>query len=193
MTPDEPAFILSEEDQKSLLNVAKEVLRLAVTEGPEATAKAKDLPLPDIADQVLGVFVTLSKDSKLRGCQGVIEAKNALINNIILSTKNAALKDTRFSPVTPDELDRLTIEINILSPFKASNLDDFLLGRDGIMMIKDGKSALFLPSVPACRGWSLTQTLKELSKKAKLPEDAWKEGARFETFTSTCFEAPYLD
>ena len=55
----------------------------------------------------------------------------------------------------------------------------------------EGHRALFLPQVPAEQGWNLEQTLRALSHKAGLPEDAWKDArARYSVFTGTVFEEP---
>ena len=62
-----------------------------------------------------------------------------------------------------------------------------MLGRDGMTLEKDGCFAVFLPQVAPEQGWDLPTTLSYLSQKAGLPADAWREGAKFETFQAEVF------
>ena len=64
---------------------------------------------------------------------------------------------------------------------------DIRIGTDGVVLRKDGKSAVFLPQVAPEQGWDLETTLKHLSMKAGLPTDARKEGATFLTFQADVF------
>jgi len=41
------------------------------------------------------------------------------------------------------------------------------------------------------QGWSREEILSNLSKKAVLPYDAWKEGAELEIFQNQKYSAPY--
>jgi AMMECR1 domain-containing protein len=50
---------------------------------------------------------------------------------------------------------------------------------------------VFLPEVAAEQGWTREETLSHLSRKAGLPADAWREGARFQVFTTVKYTAPY--
>ena len=60
-----------------------------------------DIPKPKLTDpyfnEKLGVFVTLKKDGMLRGCVGVIPPSRTLENNILMSTRQSALNDRRFT------------------------------------------------------------------------------------------------
>ena len=61
-------------------------------------------------------FVTLYKDQKLRGCVGTLfPMENDLIHEIMENASEAALKDPRFPPVTPEELPQITYTVDILS------------------------------------------------------------------------------
>jgi AMMECR1 domain-containing protein len=52
---------------------------------------------------------------------------------------------------------------------------------------KNGRSAVFLPQVAPEQGWDVNQMLTQLSLKARLPADAWKEGASFLVFQADVF------
>ncbi|UCE47020.1 MAG: AMMECR1 domain-containing protein, partial [Phycisphaerales bacterium] len=58
---------------------------------------------------------------------------------------------------------------------------------DGVVLNKDNRSAVFLPQVAPEQGWDLDQTLTQLSLKAQLPGDAWKQGASFLVFQADVF------
>ena len=52
----------------------------------------------------MGAFVTLKKNGRLRGCVGHIQPLGAVWKEIRDVTLLAATKDTRFSPLKPEEL-----------------------------------------------------------------------------------------
>jgi len=131
------------------------------------------------------VTLTLNKNGDLRGCIGSLEAKQELWKDIQENALNAAFKDTRFNPLEKKELNNIEIEVSVLSnperlDFKDS--DDLLRkvnNKMGIILKKGFLSATFLPQV-----WNQISVknkfLEQLSLKAGLNKDAWKEkDARF--------------
>ena len=64
---------------------------------------------------------------------------------------------------------------------------DIVLGRDGMTLEKNGCFAVFLPQVAPEQAWDLPTTLSYLSQKAGLSPDAWRSGAKFETFQAEVF------
>jgi AMMECR1 domain-containing protein len=56
-----------------------------------------------------------------------------------------------------------------------------------VVLNKAGRSAVFLPQVAHEQGWDLNQTLTQLSLKAGLQGDDWKEGASFLVFQADVF------
>ena len=148
-----------------------------------------------------GVFVTLyekqqqlsasnqSLHKQLRGCIGYIYPTKSLLEAVCENAINAACNDPRFSPVVSDELDNLDLEINILTkPAIISSWEDIKLGQDGVILKKGDRQAVFLPKVATEFGWDLPQTLGELSVKAGLSPDAWRQGSQFEVFQSQIFD-----
>ena len=81
--------------------------------------KTMDLPknLPeDLFENRAGVFVSLKKNERLRGCIGTfMPTQQNIAMEIIENAVSAAIDDPRFSPITLDELDDLTISVDILS------------------------------------------------------------------------------
>ncbi len=127
-------------------------------------------------DNKAAVFVTLTKNGRLRGCIGTVVAQQPLIDAVMDMAVGAACNDPRFPRVTPEELKITKIEISVLSPMeKIASHEDILPGVHGVVVRKGARSGLFLPQV-----WeSLPQKndfLSELcSQKAGIPPDAWKD------------------
>ena len=133
-------------------------------------------------------FVTLKKNSRLRGCIGDIFPQRPLYKSVILNAIHACINDKRFPAVTEAECNDITIEISALTaPEPIASPDEIRIGVDGVVLNKDGRSAVFLPQVAPEQGWDLETTLTRLSMKAGLPADAWKEGAAFLTFQANVF------
>ena len=99
----------------------------------------------------------------------------------------AATEDPRFPPVTADELPEIKIEISVLSPPKpVKDVEEIKVGRDGLIIRKGWASGLLLPQVPVEWGWSREEFLRQVSLKAGLPPDAWRE-AELYRFTAQVF------
>jgi AmmeMemoRadiSam system protein B/AmmeMemoRadiSam system protein A len=136
----------------------------------------------------MGAFVTLKKrlNGELRGCIGNIIAQRSLYESIPMLTKDAALHDYRFKPVMADEITGLELELSILSkPEAIKDIRSIQLGTHGIILKNNGKSAVYLPEVAVEQRWDLTTTLEQLSLKAGLTKDMWRDSKTiFETFTT---------
>lgn len=122
-------------------------------------------------------FVTLTENGELRGCIGSLEAHKELWRDVIDNAKNAAFCDTRFNPVRKDELNKIHIEISVLSESQKLGIGKEVFNKIndemGIILKKGWNSATFLPQV-----WkqlpSKEEFLKHLSGKAGLGKDEWK-------------------
>lgn len=150
-----------------------------------------------------GAFVTLNTHNvignPLRGCIGYIEPKFALYDVIHKVSISSATEDTRFSPVSIDEMDNITIEISILTPPKileVSSPNDYLekivIGRDGLIAERGMRRGLLLPQVPIDhdRNWDVETFLNHTCSKAWLSSDAWKDikGTKISSFQAIIFE-----
>lgn len=179
---------LRDSDKKSLLLIARKTVEYAVS--------GKSVPDPDelgvnispAMKQKMGAFVTLHKNARLRGCIGEIPPRRPLYQAVSAQAVNSSLNDWRFSPVTTSELKEIDIEISALTPpVKVNSYKDIVIGRDGVILSKDGRSAVFLPQVAPEQGWDLAETLSNLAEKAGLDANAWKSGAEFQTFQAIVF------
>jgi AmmeMemoRadiSam system protein B/AmmeMemoRadiSam system protein A len=174
---------LTEEDQKQLLALARGTLEFAVRIGGMPKPDDFGIKVTPGMEQVMGAFVTLHQHGQLRGCIGEIFPRRPLFKAVMENAINAGLKDPRFEPVTVNELPMLEYEISALTPPRAvDSYKDIIIGRDGMVIEKLGRSAVYLPQVAPEQGWDLPTTLSHLSQKAGLPADAWKEGASFTVF-----------
>jgi len=170
---------LTADDRRELLSYARETIDRFVTTGTAPLSR-------DTAPRLLrrqGVFVTIKKDGQLRGCVGRLVPNGPLHWLVGAVALEAAMADPRFRPVRPSELGRLEIEVSLLTtPRQVAGPDDLVPGRDGVVLVKDGKSAVFLPEVASDEGWARDQWLNELAVKAGLTPDAWRDGAMLFAF-----------
>ncbi|HNY79066.1 MAG: AmmeMemoRadiSam system protein A [Sedimentisphaerales bacterium] len=186
--------MLNEVQQNELLRIARDTVRAVVTGQP--------LPKPQSDDPALtapcGCFVTLKNRRRLRGCIGQFTSDKPLIELTVDMAKASASSDPRFlgDPITPGELDKLDVEISVLSPLEKT--DDPLslrLGTDGIYIRSGCSSGCFLPQVATETGWSQEEFLSYCcSHKAGLSPDAWKDPkTQVFLFTAEVFGAAFRD
>ena len=179
---------LTEEDKKQLLALARKTIIYALRNRRVPQASDLGITITDSMRKPRAAFITLKKHSLLRGCIGDIFPQRPLYRSIIVNAINACFNDRRFQPVTEDECGDVTIEISALTtPEPVDSADKIRIGTDGVVLSKDGRSAVYLPQVAPEQGWDINQTLTQLSLKAQLPPDAWKEGASFLVFQAVVF------
>jgi len=179
---------LSAADRALLLQLARETIRRHFDGGG-------DLPAPECATPALaeprGAFVTLKRDGELRGCIGHLGQDVPLCRVVREMAVAAAFQDRRFPPLSRGEFDGVTIEISALTrPRAIGSVAEIVIGRDGVIIRKGLRSAVFLPQVAVEQGWDRDTLLTQLALKAGLPGDAWREGAEFQTFQAEVFGEP---
>jgi AmmeMemoRadiSam system protein B/AmmeMemoRadiSam system protein A len=179
---------LSETDKRQLLTLARKTLSAYLQNSKSPSAADLGVQVSSAMKVNRAAFVTLKKQGALRGCIGDVLPRQPLYQSVIENAINAAVNDPRFMPVSQSEVKGLTIEISALTvPQPVQSADQIRLGTDGIILSKAGRRALFLPQVAPEQGWTIQQTLTELSRKAGLPPDAWREGASFQVFQAEVF------
>ena len=129
-------------------------VRLARAEVEAWVCACKRLDVPtDLPAEMLnvraGVFVSLHKEGRLRGCIGTIEpARRCVAEEIIENAISASSRDPRFSPVREDELDALEISVDVLAlPEKIKSADELDVTRYGVIVSKGMKRGLLLPNL----------------------------------------------
>jgi AmmeMemoRadiSam system protein A len=175
---------LSETDRRSLLALA----RRAIAEAVSLQNSAGDIPQSGVLGERRGVFVTLHKRGRLRGCIGVIEAFEPLGDSIARCAANAALHDPRFSPVRSEELPELEIELSLLSPLEPILPENIEIGKHGLLISQGPRRGLLLPQVAVEHKLGREQFLEETCRKAGLNAKAWQEPeTQIYGFTSEVF------
>ena len=177
-------FTLNNEEKKEILMVSRKTLNSYISDGviPKFNFDNEKYKLK------CGGFVTLNKDGNLRGCIGYIEPFKPLLETIIEMTINASTKDPRFSPVSSEELEKIKIDISILSPLeKIEDIDKIIVGKHGILIRKGRYSGVLLPQVATEWGWERKTFIEQTCNKAGLPIDSYKEGADIYIFSAQIF------
>jgi uncharacterized protein len=171
---------LSETDRKSILELARQ----AVAEAVCRKRLLEEIPKTEAFEPHCGVFVTLHVGGKLRGCIGVIEAKQRLGESIVRCASGAALEDPRFTPVQAEELSRMQIEVSLLSPLQRLVPEEIEIGKHGLLVEQGIRRGLLLPQVAVEHHLGKEEFLRETCHKAGLPLDAWRApDARIYGFT----------
>lgn len=179
---------LNPAERTTLLRLARSCLQSYVEKHEEVKTPPRGFELTERLREPAGAFVTLEEGGHLRGCIGYIEPIRPLYQAVMENTVSACSRDYRFLPVNPNELERIEIEISVLTPKKEiEKPENFLPGEEGIIIEKEGKRAVFLPQVALEQGWGREETLRHLCLKAGLPPDAWQEGTRFWVFRAEVF------
>lgn len=171
----EHRFFLSRDDKKLLLKIARKSIRNRLLGNREAACDT--IELPEILKSRCGVFVTLYEDGRLRGCIGHFGEDVALFRIAKEMAVAAAFEDPRFMPLSRSELDRVHIEMSVLTPLKKiDSINDFHYGKEGIYISKGGRSGTFLPQVAQETHWTKEEFLGHCAQdKAGLSWEGWKD------------------
>lgn len=163
---------VDESVRQQLLVIARSAISGLLTGSAEPDEAG--LP-PDLPSS--GVFVTLRKSGRLRGCIGTFLPRGNLVDTLRDIAVSAA-RDPRFvqMPISANELKDITIEISLLSPL--TPIPDPLsmeIGIHGIYVRRGHQSGCFLPDVATERGWTAQAFLANCcEQKAGLEPNAWR-------------------
>ena len=96
-----------------------------------------------------GAFVSIKKTGALRGCIGTISpVRDNLAAEIAENAISACSRDPRFEPVTPDELDELTVSVDVLSEAEpVDSKTELDVKRYGVIVQKGFRRGLLLPNL----------------------------------------------
>lgn len=182
------------EARRRLLQIARQTTEAVVQQRPAPEVSEEELGSEAVGFG--GAFVTLRVGGQLRGCIGTFSPTGGLASTVREMTIQAN-HDPRFldQPLQPEELDRLTLEISVLSSLQRT--DDPLsleVGTHGLYIRRGLQSGCFLPQVATELGWDKTEFLRRCCRsKAGLPEDAWKEPqTEVSLFTAEVFSEPFV-
>ncbi|MEW6411225.1 MAG: AmmeMemoRadiSam system protein B [Candidatus Zixiibacteriota bacterium] len=178
-----PEFALTDDDREHLLTIAREAI------GAQLKGEKYEPPARENLEAQRGVFVTISLDGQLRGCIGLIKARQPIYEAVAEMAIAAAFEDPRFPQLTEDEYERLEYEISVLSALeRVHDLENIEVGRDGLMIKLDLHSGLLLPQVATDYGWTRTEFLEQTCLKAGLPKNSYRDRhAEVYRFTADVF------
>ena len=175
------SFKLDQADKDFLVDLARLTLAWKVTYGKEP--KVDPARLSRALKSNVGCFVTLEKrETGLRGCIGMFEPSTPLYKNVVSRAVAAALYDSRFPRVRPDELKDIKLEVSVLTPprpLKYKDPQDLLSKlvplKHGVILTTRKGSSTYLPQV-----WEQLprkeQFLSRLCMKHGSLPSCWQQG-----------------
>jgi len=171
---------LTQKQGQALVTLARHAIQERITRSKELDDSVITILQDKRLQETQGVFVTLNMDGQLRGCIGTLTATESIVDGVTRNALNAALHDHRFTPVLPEEIDSIDIEVSVLTapvPVEYTDGVDLLSklrpGVDGVIIRQGAARATFLPQV-----WDQLsgpeEFLTHLCLKAGLAGEAWQ-------------------
>ncbi|WP_309544597.1 AmmeMemoRadiSam system protein A [Candidatus Xianfuyuplasma coldseepsis] len=143
-----------QEGQRSIRNHEDEYVTLARQSLEYYINHHKPLPRPknlskELTSSKAGVFVSLHKNGRLRGCIGTTGPTTICIaDEIIHNAISAGTRDPRFPKVTAKELPDIIYSVDVLFPPEAiTSINDLDPKRYGVIVKSGYKSGLLLPNL----------------------------------------------
>lgn len=171
--------MISDEAGEFLVNLSKENIKYYLEHNEEME---KPADYPEELDEHLGVFVTLNKDYRLRGCIGYPEPIKPLIDATMDVSLSAAFNDPRFNPVSEVEYEKLDFEVTVLTKPEMiivadakQYFDEIEIGRDGLIIQKGFAKGLLLPQVAVENKFTIEEFLENTCMKAGISSDSWMD------------------
>lgn len=183
---------LSADERARLLDIARQSILHGLDSGAALQLDVTRLDANLCIDAA--VFVTLTLGGNLRGCIGSLQPSAPLAQAVANAAFNAAFRDPRFAQVRADEIEKLHIEVSVLSSMelipvdtRQALLDDLQPGVDGLLLEDQGHRATFLPQV-----WekmtSADEFVGQLMLKAGLAAGYWSSTIRCYRYHSLSFQ-----
>lgn len=130
------------------------------------------LKKPLFPDQEFPLFVTWSigREKRLRGCIGTFSPLN-LHEGLREYAITSAFRDSRFNPISKEELSKLSCSVSLLTNFEpAKDWSDWHIGKHGIRIEffnEKGhkRSATYLPEIAEEQNWDHKETIDSLLRK----------------------------
>ncbi len=147
------------------------------------TGKKRKIPegLPgEMYESRAGVFVSIKKEGQLRGCIGTIQAvRGNVAEEIVENAVSASSSDPRFSPVGPEELEKLTISVDVLGETqKIDSPDQLDVKRYGVVVTRGYRRGLLLPNLDGID--TVEDQIRIAKQKAGIGEQEEAQLERFE-------------
>lgn len=172
---------LNNNEKKILMDLARNTIELYVREGRILEPDMEIISGYPKLQKNKGVFVSLDKNSMLRGSIGHLLPVRPLYLDVRDNAVNAVSKDSRFEPVQPGELDELKITVSVLDiptligvESWEDYLDELVPLKDGVIIVYGDRQSTYLPQV-----WKQLPDKEEFlsrlcMKQGSIP-DCWKD------------------
>ena len=175
------------ERTKEQLEHADEYVKLArkSLESYIKDRKVIDVPegLPEeMTEKQAGVFVSIHENGALRGCIGtILPCTDSIAEEIIDNAVSASTRDPRFDPVTPEELQWLEVNVDVLSePEDIDSPEELDVKKYGVIVSCGGRRGLLLPDLDGVD--TVEQQIRIAMQKGGIREG---EDIRLQRFTVT--------
>ena len=179
-----PLEMVGEEDQKLLLNLARNAILTTLQRGRKLPPVES---LSPILREKRGTFVTLWMEGELRGCIGFPYPQKPLVEAIQDAAVGAALQDSRFPMLRLDELARVLVEISVLTPPKPLDPQKVKIGVHGLIVRQGNRSGLLLPQVAMDYGWDREMFLDQDLRESGIACGVWRQKAEVLGFEEQVF------
>lgn len=113
----------------------------------QRAALPEGLP-PELMRRRAGVFVSLKKDGRLRGCIGTIfPAASCVAEEILRNARSAGTADPRFPAVTRDELPWLVYDVDVLTEPEIAQRSQLDAVKYGVVVRCGSRCGVLLPDL----------------------------------------------
>ena len=135
------------ENEDSYVRLARETIEKYIARREKNTVPG--WAPAEMTERKAGVFVSIHKEGRLRGCIGTIQpVRRSVAEEIICNAVSEATGDPRFDPVRPEELDRLEINVDVLStPERIESRDELDVKRYGVIVSSGSRRGVLLPDL----------------------------------------------
>jgi hypothetical protein len=164
---------LSIAQQRQLVQFARAVLIETVQgKGRQATLSDSIAHLQPNA----GIFVTLMKNSKVRGCYGSLYAEGVDLESQIREyAVAAATRDFRHLPLHESELDDIVIILSFIGPLEpVSGMHEVDPKTEGLLIRTPAARAVLLPGEARTASWQLREARRQAGISGSEPVELYK-------------------
>ncbi len=171
---EQPDLYLSDNEKNTLLAVARNSIekRLLI----QRAIPLEEWKLTENLKRKCGIYISLTKNGVLRGSIGHFDYDVSLFQNVVDMSQASAFDDPRFHPLIENEVNKINIEISVITHMRRIyELSQFIVGKHGICIKKDGKCGLFLPQVANEVKWNKEEFISHCARdKAGIGWNGWK-------------------
>ncbi len=160
-----------------LVQLAKETVEKYIREG---LIKSPPEGLTTEMKERAGVFVSLKKKGKLRGCIGTFSPSTRNVaEEIIQNAISSSTRDPRFPSLGKEELNEIDYSVDVLSePERVKGPEELDPKRYGVIVKKDWRKGLLLPDLEGID--TVEEQISIARQKAGIYPDEKVELWRFE-------------